>query len=58
MYLLLVLKLIWYLSINPKLDLPDELKYRHFNINEPPIINNPQTLNYKEIIKVCELKYD
>lgn len=29
------------ISIKPKPELPDNLKYHHFKVDQPPIIDNP-----------------
>ena len=44
-------------KVNPKPDLPDDLKYHHFTVDDPPIIDNPQILDYKELMQAYELEH-
>jgi transposase-like protein len=45
------------IKVNPKPDLPDDLKYHHFTVDDPPIIDNPQILDYKELMQAYELEH-
>lgn len=44
------------ISIDPKPDLPDDIKYHHFNVDELPIVEKVQTEDYKKLLNEYEQK--